>query len=58
MSNPLITVKDFGLSMPISDKSSLEENQGRITLQFYIRGISKDDLSYLQEKIKIRNDEL
>jgi hypothetical protein len=58
MSNPLITVKDFWLDKPINSSLPTEENGGRITLQFYMRGISKDDISYLKENIKIRNEEL
>lgn len=58
MSNPLITVKDFWLNKPIDSKLPTDENGGRITLQFYMRGISKDDINYLKENIKIRNEEL
>lgn len=58
MSNPLITVKDFWLNKPLDTRSPDDENQGRVTLQFYIRGISKDDITYLKENIKIRNEEL
>ena len=33
------------------------ENSGRATLRFYVRGISKDDLLYLRETIKSRQEE-
>lgn len=58
MSNPLITVKDFWLTEPLDSKLPDEENSGRITINFYVRGISKDDITYLKENLKLRNEEL
>lgn len=58
MSNPLITIDDFWLDKPLDKKNGDEENWWRITLLFYVRWISKDDILYLSESVRTREESL
>ncbi len=58
MSNPLITLMGFWLQDQLNEDDPNGENSGRVTLRFYVRGVSKDDVTYLRENIKMREDEL
>ena len=57
MSNPLIIMTNFSLQNVLDADNPNGENSGRATLRFYVRGISKDDLLYLRETIKSRQEE-
>lgn len=58
MSNPLITLTSFNLENAIDPGKPDDDNSWRATLKFYVRWISKDDISYLKENIKNREEEL
>ena len=59
MSNPLITLESFSLQDMLDVKNNPEkENPWRATLRFYIRGWSKDDVTFLKENVKTRKDDL
>ncbi len=58
MSNPLITMESFSIAENLDADNPTKENRGRATLRFYVRGISKDDLTYLKENVKLRQEEL
>jgi hypothetical protein len=59
MSNPLITMESFSLQDSLDVKNNPQkENFGRATIRFYIRGWSKDDVTYLRESLKTRKDDL
>lgn len=58
MSNPLITMESFSLQDPLDLKSPDKINNGRVTIRFYIRGSSSEDITYLRENLKTRKDEL
>lgn len=54
MTNPLITIVNFGLQDPVEDQPTDKENSGRVTLRFYVRGVSATDMIALEENIKAR----
>lgn len=54
MSNPLITIESFSLTDSLDATKPNEENSGRATIRFYVRGSSKDDIVYLSESVKTR----
>lgn len=58
MSNPLITMEAFSLQDPLDLKNPDKINNGRVTIRFYVRGSSMDDVTYLRENLKTRKDEL
>jgi hypothetical protein len=58
MSNPLITMESFSIQDRLDVDNPTKENSGRATLKFYVRGISKDDLTYLRENLKTRQETL
>ncbi len=58
MSNPLITVSSFNLESAIDPKKPNDDNAWRVTLRLYFRWISKDDIAYLKESIKVREESL
>lgn len=58
MSNPLIVITSFSLENAITWINGDEENSGRATIKLYVRWISKDDVSYLRENIKVREEDL
>ncbi len=58
MSNPLLTIQSFSLQNTIDPTKPNEENSGRASIRFYVRGVSKDDLTYLKENIRTRQEAL
>ncbi len=58
MSNPLITIGSFSIENTLDPNNRTGENNGRITLNFYVRGGSQDDITYLAENIKSRRTAL
>ncbi len=58
MSNPLLTIQSFSLQNSIDPAKPNDENSGRATIRFYVRGVSKDDLLYLKENIRARHESL
>ncbi len=58
MSNPLLTIQSFSLQNSIDPNKPNDENSGRATIRFYVRGVSRDDISYLKENIRTRNESL
>lgn len=58
MSNPLITLVNFGLQDPIDNQPLDADNSGRATLRFYVRGVSQGDVAALGENIKAREKTL
>ena len=58
MSNPLITLENFSIEDHLDERNPTKQNSGRATLRFYIRGVSKDDITYLKENLKSRQDAL
>lgn len=58
MSNPLITIESISLTDFLDPKKPTAENSGRVTLRFYVRGSSQDDLTYLKENVKNRKENL
>jgi hypothetical protein len=54
MSNPLITMESFSLQEKLDKDNPNKENSGRATLRFYVRWVSKDDIGYLKENLKVR----
>jgi hypothetical protein len=47
MSNPIVVVDALSLRMMLDPAKPNEENGGRITLRFYVRGSSTTDMDYL-----------
>lgn len=58
LSNPLITMESFSLQEKLDKNNPNKENNGRATLKFYVRWVSKDDLSFLKENLKTRQIKL
>ncbi len=58
MSNPLIVITSFSLENAITGINGDDENAGRATIKLYVRWISKDDINYLRENIKVREEDL
>ena len=58
MSNPLIVITSFSLESAITSDNREDQNSWRATIRLYVRGISKDDASYLRENIRVREEEL
>lgn len=58
MSNPLITLVNFWLENYINEKDPDSSNSWRATIRFYVRWASKDDVVYVRENIKVREDDL
>lgn len=58
MSNPLITMSSFSLQNILDPDDPSGENSGRANLRFYIRWVSKDDLLYLRENLKSKQEEI
>jgi hypothetical protein len=63
MSNPIVVVDALSLRAMLDPAKPTEENGGRITLRFYVRGSSTTDMEYLAgtltshiTKLKIRLD--
>jgi hypothetical protein len=54
MSNPLITMESFSLQDKLDKDNLNKENSGRATLRFYVRWVSKDDIGYLKENLRVR----
>lgn len=58
MSNPLITMESFSLQDKLDLDNPNKENSGRAALKFYVRWVSKDDITYLKENLRVRLDTL
>ena len=58
MDNPLITISSFSIKNALDPNNRTGQNSGRISINFYVRGGSKDDISYLKENIKTRRTNL
>ncbi len=58
LSNPLITMESFSLQEKLDKNNPNKENTGRATLRFYVRWVSKDDITYLKENLKARQIKL
>jgi hypothetical protein len=58
MSNPLITMSSFSLQNILDGDDPNGQNSGRANLRFYIRWLSKDDLLYLRENLKSKQEEI
>lgn len=58
MSNPLITMESLSLQEKLDLDNPTKENSGRATLRFYIRWVSKDDIQFLSENLKVKRADL
>lgn len=58
MSDPLITFSNFSIQNIIDKDNPSAQNSGRATITFYVRGITKEDLSMLKENLKVRREDL
>ncbi len=58
LSNPLITMESFSLQEKLDKSNPNKENAGRANLRFYVRWVSRDDLTYLKENLKSRQTKL
>lgn len=58
MSNPLITMESLSIQDKLDLDNPTKENSGRSTIKFYIRGVSKDDIQFLNESLKWRRADL
>lgn len=58
MSNPLMTMEALSLQDPLDIKKPDEPNSGRVTIRFYVRWASKDDVTFLRENLRTRQEEL
>lgn len=58
MSNPLIIATSFSLENSIDAKKPDDANTWRATIRLYVRWIGKDDITYLRENIRIRDEDL
>lgn len=56
MSNPLLTIESLSLQDALDASKPNEENNGRVTIRFYVRGSSKEDITFLKWAIKERQD--
>ena len=56
MSNPLMTIESLSLQNPLDASNPSAKNTGRVTIRFYVRGSSKDDIVFLKEAIKEREN--
>ncbi|NRH20512.1 hypothetical protein HOO68_00500 [Candidatus Gracilibacteria bacterium] len=58
MSNPLVMIDSFSLNGPFNPNKPNDENGGNMTIRFYIRGSSPDDIVFLSENLKSRKETL
>ncbi|GAB0175080.1 MAG: hypothetical protein HHAS10_09590 [Candidatus Altimarinota bacterium] len=58
MSNPLITMEALSMQEKLDLDNPTKLNTGRATLRFYIRGVSKDDIQFLSENLRVRRTDL
>ncbi len=58
MSNPLMTMESFALQSPLDARDGEKQNSGRATVRLYLRGASKDEITYLRDNLQVRKDEL
>lgn len=58
MSNPLAMIDSFSLENILDTTKPNEENSGRMTLRFYIRGSSMTDIAFLGGTITARKNVL
>jgi hypothetical protein len=58
MSNPLITMESFSIQNKLDLDNPNGANSGRAALKFYVRWISKDDITFLKENVKARQASL
>jgi hypothetical protein len=58
MSNPLITMENLAIQDKLDIDNPTKENSGRATLRFYVRWVSKDDIKFLKESLRVRQAEL
>ena len=54
MSNPLAIIDSFSLDAPLDLGKPNEENSGRMTVRFYIRGSSVNDIAFLTNNLTTR----
>lgn len=58
MSNPLITMESFSLQDTLDLNNPAKINAWRMGIRFYLRGGSKDDVTYLKDSLRTRKEEL
>ncbi len=58
MSNPLITIESIALSDFLDPAKPNKENTWRVTLRFYVRWSSQEDIVFLKENVKNRKENL
>ncbi len=58
MSNPLAMIDSLSLDAPLDLGKPTEENSGRMTIRFYIRGSSPNDISFLTSNLATRKTAL
>jgi hypothetical protein len=51
-------MESFSLQEKLDRDNPNKENSGRATLRFYVRGVSKDDILYLKENLRVRQAKL
>ena len=56
MSNPLMTIESLSLQNLLDANNPNVRNTGRVTIRFYVRGSSKEDITFLKEAIKEREN--
>ena len=54
LSNPLLTIESLSLQNTLDLTRPGDLNSGRISMRFYVRGSSKDDIAFLKEAVKER----
>lgn len=58
MSNPLAMINSFSLESPLDLTKPNDENTGRMTIRFYVRGSSMNDVAFLTSTIATRKTAL
>lgn len=58
LSNPLMTIEALSLENMLDSTNPSAINNGRVTIRFYIRGSSNEDIIFLREAIVNRKDKL
>lgn len=57
LSNPLMTIEALSLENSLDKTKINETNKWRVTIRFYVRGSSKEDITFLKWAINTRKDE-
>lgn len=58
LANPLMTIESLSLENTLDAKKPEEINNGRVTIRFYVRGSSKEDIVFLQNSLTLKQESL